>query len=162
MNHAQQQNHEQIAHTLDVARQDFMVRQLNCAESTFGALARTLNLSPDEALVRIATPFGGGIADSRSMCGALIAAIMALGLRLGRTEPDTPRKLAAYERARTLRDRFVAEAGGEMCRELNPEGFDRPDLRPHCLRFVLLAARLAATDLVAGEPEVDPIRVRRG
>jgi len=153
---------ELIERAVTQAREYFVAAQFNCAESTFWGIAQGLGLPTNEALMRVATPFGGGMGDARATCGPLVGAVMALGLVLGRTELDTPRKLVAYDRTRALYERFVAEAGSDMCRVLNEWGFDRPDLRSHCARFVTLAARLAATILLTGDPEADRIAYAQG
>jgi C_GCAxxG_C_C family probable redox protein len=120
----------------------------NCAESAFWGVAIALNLPLTEALLCISTPFGAGIGQARATCGALSGAVMALGLVLGRSIPDPERKRTAYACARTLYESFVTEAGGDACRIINEPGFERPDLHTHCVRYVRLAARLAATILL--------------
>jgi hypothetical protein len=73
---------------------------------------------------------------------------MALGTVVGRTDADKARKLWAYEHAARLHDAFVAEAGSEYCRDLNEQGFDWPGLKQHCSRYVEIAARLAAAEIL--------------
>ncbi len=138
-----------------LARHRFVVENFNCAESTFWGISQTMGLPVDELMIRAVTPLGGGIGDTRATCGALLAAVLALGVELGRTELDTPRKLVAYDRTRALYERFVAEAGSDICRVLNELGFERPDLYSYCARFVTLAAGLAVDILLTGDPEAD-------
>ena len=144
-----------VDHAVNLARHRFCVEGFNCAESTFWGIIQALDLPVDEAAVRAVTPFGGGFGDSQATCGALVASAMALGVRLGRTCLDTPRKLVAYDRTRLLYERFVAEAGSDSCRELNELGFDRPDLRAYCAQFVSLATGLAVDILLTGDPDTD-------
>ncbi len=65
----------------------------------------------------IATCFAGGIGNTGSVCGAVIGAVMAIGLKKGRadTMEETFRTLAV---AQELRGRFEAEMGSINCREL--------------------------------------------
>jgi C_GCAxxG_C_C family probable redox protein len=156
MNQISEERREELAAcAAALARHNIVAAQLNCAESTLWGVLEALDLPMDETLLRMATPFGGGMGDSAAVCGALVAAIMALGVVLGRAQLDTPRKLVAYERTRRLYDRFVVTAGSDTCRLLNPLGFERPDLRPFCARFVELAARLAVEVLLTGDPEAE-------
>jgi C_GCAxxG_C_C family probable redox protein len=122
--------------------------QFNCAESSFWGVAQALGLPRDDALLCACTPFGAGIGQACATCGALSGAVLALGVALGRTTPDAGRKAVAYAAARQLFERFTAGAGDYTCAALNPQGFDWPDLRAHCVRFVILAARLAAEILL--------------
>ena len=60
---------------------------LNCAESTLNGVATSLGIDSD-AVYRIATPFGGGLARNGYLCGSLAAGLMLIGLKYGRTSPD--------------------------------------------------------------------------
>ncbi len=70
-----------------------------------------------EIIPRIATLFAGGIGNTGAVCGAVVGAVMALGLKKGRadTMDETLRTLAV---AQELRRRFEAEMGTINCREL--------------------------------------------
>jgi C_GCAxxG_C_C family probable redox protein len=150
-------NDERVARASELARHNLVIEQFNCAESTFWAIMAALDLPLEPTLMCVATPFGGGIGDSGSICGALTGAVISLGVVLGRSSLDTPRKLVAYERTRQLYARFVAEAGSDHCSALNSLGFDRPDLRTFCSRFVVLSARLATEILLGCDPETDEV-----
>ncbi len=71
----------------------------------------------DALIPRIATAFGGGIGGSGSVCGALVGAVMAIGVRYGRQEPSE-RDARAYVLTQELRRRFEAEMGQIECRAL--------------------------------------------
>ncbi len=70
-----------------------------------------------EIIPQIATCFAGGIGNTGAVCGAVVGAVMALGLKKGRadTMDETLRTLAV---AQEIRDRFEAEMGSINCREL--------------------------------------------
>ena len=81
-------------------------------------LAVCQHMRMDNDLVpRIAPPFGGGIGGTGSVCGALVGAVMAIGLRYGR-EQASDRDTRAYALTQELRRRFEAVMGHVDCREL--------------------------------------------
>ena len=70
-----------------------------------------------EAIPRIASGFGGGIGNTGSVCGAVIGAVMALGLM--REHGDTLKeRLETLAVAQEFRQRFEAEQGNIICREM--------------------------------------------
>ncbi len=83
-----------------------------------------------EVIPGIATAFGGGIGGTGSVCGALVGAVMAIGIRCGRRH-SSERDARAYALTQELRRRFEAEMGHVDCRELTgmdlstPEGVKR-------------------------------------
>ena len=101
---------------------------------------------------RVATPFGGGVGGMGSVCGAVVGAVIAIGLKRGREEPEQPR-VQAYAPAQQFYRRFQQEMGSVICRELTgidlstPEGLkqlyssDVP--RRVCLPAVSAGYRLA-------------------
>ncbi len=153
---------ELVERAARLAQEHFCTAEFNCAESSLWGIALALGLPLCETVLRVATPFGGGIGSSRATCGTLMGAVIALGAVLGRTELDTPRKLVAYDRARWLYEHFVSETGSDVCAVLCPDGFDVPDHRMHCARFVMLAARLGTAVLLADNAEVDREAYARG
>lgn len=131
-----------------LARERFERDGFNCAESVLYGVAHALDLPAPDAVLRAATPFGGGMGLAGCTCGALSGAMIALGLALGRTAPDQEQKKRAYAHARHLWRRFVERSGGEDCRELNTLGFKHPEHKAYCARFVVAAAELAAEELL--------------
>lgn len=92
---------------------------------------------PPEVL-RAATPFGSGIGGAREMCGALVGAVMAIGLRQGRTdwrEGNT----GAYWPAGYLVSTFRGRFGATACAVLTGgfEGFETPERRAHCASTIV-------------------------
>lgn len=143
------------ARAVEQSQHKLLDGEFNCAESTFWGILEALGSSMDPAMMRLATPFGGGIGDSGSVCGALVGGLLVLGLKLGRSELDHAQKLVAYEQSRQLYECFVAKAGSDVCRVLNPLGFDRPDLRTFCSHYVTLAARLTVGILQSEDLEAN-------
>lgn len=70
-----------------------------------------------DVVPRVATAFGGGIGGTGSVCGALVGAVMAIGLRHGRQQASE-RDGRAFALTQELRHRFEAEMGHVDCRDL--------------------------------------------
>jgi len=72
----------------------------------------------DEKIIpQIAFYFAGGIGNSGSVCGAVIGAVMAIGLKKGRAG-SMEEMLGNLAFAREFRRRFEEETGNIDCREL--------------------------------------------
>lgn len=71
----------------------------------------------NDVIPRIASSFGGGIGNTGAVCGAVVGAAMAIGLKLGRgdTMEEALRNLTATGE---FRRRFESETGNINCREL--------------------------------------------
>ena len=70
----------------------------------------------DSILPKLATGFGGGIGLRGSLCGSLTGAVIAIGMRSGRTNPkDRETALKVYEKCRRFVDRFESEFGSKDC-----------------------------------------------
>ncbi len=71
----------------------------------------------NDAIPRIASAFAGGIGNTGAVCGAVVGAVLAIGLKQGRadTMEEVLRNLAV---AREFRRRFEAEMENISCREL--------------------------------------------
>ncbi len=70
-----------------------------------------------DVIPRIASAFAGGIGNTGAVCGAVVGAVMAIGLKQGKadTMEEALRNLAV---AREFRHRFEAEMETINCREL--------------------------------------------
>ncbi len=71
----------------------------------------------NDVIPRIASAFAGGIGNTGAVCGAVVGAVMAIGLKRGRadTMEEGLRELAVV---REFRRRFEAEMETISCREL--------------------------------------------
>jgi len=58
----------------------------NCSQSVFSAFAEQLGMDQETAL-KLASPFGGGVARRGEICGAVSGALLALGLARGAQLP---------------------------------------------------------------------------
>ena len=114
----------------------------NCAESVLLTLAEHQGIDSPH-IPKIATPFGGGIARSASICGCVTGALMGVGLRYGRMR-TTEDRLKAHTAATRFMNAFERRFGSLICYELigcdfrTPEGHKRFDeLREsRCANFV--------------------------
>lgn len=92
-------------------------KNFNCSQGVFAAFATELGIDEKVAL-KLATQFGGG-ARKGEMCGAVSGALMVLGLKYGHCHAqDMEEKASAYEIADDFMNRFIAEKGTVVCREL--------------------------------------------
>lgn len=69
-----------------LAKQFMMEMKGNCAQAVFVTFVKEMELGniDYETSMRIASTFGGGIAQSGNVCGACTGALMALGLKFGK------------------------------------------------------------------------------
>lgn len=89
-----------------------------CAQAVFSAYAPGLGLD-EEAALRAACGFGGGMGRLGEVCGVLTGAFLLAGLRHGntRTEDAAARK-KTYALVGELAERFRALHGDIRCRDL--------------------------------------------
>jgi C_GCAxxG_C_C family probable redox protein len=83
-----------------------------------------LGISVETAL-KIASPFGGGIARQGQVCGALTGALMVLGLQRDNATVDG--KDATYRLAEEFVHRFEKHHGTMLCRELIGYDLSKPE-----------------------------------
>jgi len=96
--------------------------------------------------MKMATPFGGGIARWGAACGAVVGGGMALGFCYGRTRADEREQRAkAYAKVQEMLREFEKEFGSVQCRELiqlnlmdpaDQKKFETLGLRKKCSGFV--------------------------
>jgi len=114
----------------------------NCAESVLLTMARHQGVK-SSLIPKIATPFGGGMARSGSVCGCVTGALMHIGLKLRRTQCTEDRE-KAYTVAASFLSAFERRFGSLICYELigcdfrTPEGNKRwEELKERrCANFV--------------------------
>jgi len=131
---------------------DLFRRGFSCSQAVAAAFAPELGLDREAAL-RLAQPFGGGIARRADWCGAMTGAFLAIGLKHGR---DRAEDAAARDRTYALVNefiiRFTARHGELKCRDLlgcdigTPEGQERAEAQKlhqtKCEEFVRDAAAI--------------------
>ena len=113
----------------------------NCAESVFLTLREYAAPELSEEMVRLATPFGGGLGRSGCVCGALSGAVMIIGAAKGRVSPDIPRKIS-YELTNEYHNIFRKKFGATCCRVLVKDEFGSPGQGEQCYRIITESAVL--------------------
>jgi C_GCAxxG_C_C family probable redox protein len=115
-------NKEQIA--------DLFMRGQDCGQVVIDQYAESLGLSKDDAN-RLTAAFGGGTGIGET-CGAVIAAMMVIGMKYGHNGPDDPehRDVLMAKRAEFI-GKWKERRGSCMCNDMfgddisTPEGFGR-------------------------------------
>lgn len=77
----------------------------NCAQSLLAAYGPDLGVKRDSAL-KLAGAFGGGIGRTGETCGAVIGALMIIGLRFSPLEPPHESENALYTAAERFMEKF--------------------------------------------------------
>ena len=124
----------------------------NCAQAVLLAFSDVTKLDNATA-ARISSSFGGGMGRMREVCGAVSGMLMVAGLLYGYDEPgekDSGKK-AHYVLVQELAEKFRAQVGSIICREIlkNPPSDPNPTPRTAefyaqrpCARMVILAAQI--------------------
>ena len=120
--------------------QDFMAGH-HCSEVIFMHLGRFHDPNFDPGLMKLATGFGGGIAEEADVCGALVGGVMLIGYLYGRTSLDEDQGLC-WELASAYRRRFLKELGGTSCFYFTQGQFNPENHRRCADKVVLEAARI--------------------
>ena len=89
----------------------------NCSQAVVLAFKDLLPNSDE--LVKIAAPFGGGIARMRETCGAVSGMVLVMGNLYGYSTPETgEKKHELYENTQVLLRKFEEKFGSLTCRVL--------------------------------------------
>jgi C_GCAxxG_C_C family probable redox protein len=98
-----------------------------CSAAVFSAFSDDLGLDAETAK-KLACGFGGGISHTGNICGALSGAILAIGLKYGKTREDDD---AATGKTRATVQQFIREFvrkyGSINCTELLAHDLSNPD-----------------------------------
>ena len=90
----------------------------NCTQSVVGAFSDLLPTDFD-TLIKLASPFGGGMGRLREVCGAVSGMFIVLGFLEGYdNSDDSEKKKELYASVQRLAKEFEEENGSYVCREL--------------------------------------------
>jgi len=90
----------------------------SCSQAIFSTYGKRFGLKREMAL-RIAGAFGGGMGRMGKTCGAVIGALMIIGLQYGLVDlADQNAKEKTYALVHEFIDKFTAHHGSIECREL--------------------------------------------
>jgi len=130
----------------------------NCSQSVLSVFAEDFGLTKDSCL-RLASPFGSGIARRQETCGAVNGALMAIGVKYGKGEKGAEAdKAHAYTLSQQLIAGFKERHQTICCFELldkldinTPEGMNEIQKRElfqrKCLIYVQDAVEMTETIL---------------
>lgn len=90
---------------------------VDCSQAVFGEFAPQMGVDRETAL-KISANFGGGMWEGET-CGAVVGALMALGLKYGQgDEVDQDKKNAMLAKTAEFKEKFAAEYGSCICKEI--------------------------------------------
>ena len=102
--------------------EEYFLQGYNCAQSVvlaFSYLIKEKTGIDESQLVRMVSPFGGGMGRLREVCGAVSGMFFVLGALEGYDNPkDNTGKTGLYEDVQLLAERFEKENGSIICRNL--------------------------------------------
>lgn len=139
---------------------EYFQQGYNCCQAVAAAFSDVAGL-PRDVMLRLSSPFGGGFARMRYVCGAVSGMGLVAGLVYGDDTPDC--KKAMYPKTRELSDAFKVQFGSIVCAELlngivTHDDPPTPEARTTeyykrrtCLDCVRTAAEILAKDLEANE-----------
>ncbi len=124
----------------------------NCAQAVFSTFCEELGLEKETGL-KISSSFGGGMAHLNETCGAVTGALMAIGLKYGRTKAeDIEAKDKNNAVVNLFAKRFKEKFGSLRCTDLIGYDLSEPEelkaardenrFRTHCPLFVKEAASI--------------------
>ncbi|MGD0786114.1 MAG: C-GCAxxG-C-C family protein [Sedimentisphaerales bacterium] len=124
---------------------------LSCSMAVFGEYCERFGLDKKQAY-KISSGFGGGMHLDQT-CGAVTGAIMAIGLKYGRTRADDiDAKMKTIQKVNEFAKRFKHRHGSIGCTELigcnisTPEGFAEAKkndfFKQKCTKYVQSAAEI--------------------
>ena len=90
-------------------------QSFNCSQAVFSAFAPQFGLDEKTAL-RLASPFGGGVARRGEVCGAVTGALLALGLARGAQAPAGKEEI--YRLSQEFMRLFEQKHNTVLCRDL--------------------------------------------
>jgi len=90
----------------------------SCAQAVMGSLCEQLGMKFDEG-VKIASPYCGGIAGTKDICGAVNAAILLISLKHGYSDAGNDEaKKAQNEIVKKFLEYFKEQNGSIHCRDI--------------------------------------------
>lgn len=99
----------------------------NCSQAVFSTYCEQLGMDQVTAL-KVATPFGSGIARTAQTCGAVTGALMLIGLNNGKYLPeDNTSKEKCFQLSQEFVNRFTAIHGSALCCDLLKNDLSTPE-----------------------------------
>lgn len=140
---------------------EYHQRGFNCCESVLLGLCEEMKVE-SPLIPQIATGFGGGIGHTGDICGAITGAVLALGIRFGRKDPqDTTTRDRLYLLVESFLEEVKSTLGYIDCFDLigvrlnTEEGLKKyreENLREKCRLIVTTVEGIAKRYLESGPP----------
>jgi len=144
----------QVKKTVGEKAKENFTNGFNCTESVLKSLTAEMGIECS-CIPKIATGFGAGFGRHGEICGAITGAVMALGLKYGRSDTKDPE---AKEKAYAIVDDFIKTFESKFknircidltgCNMLTPEGLQKAKYnnvhKNICTDLVVFAAIEAA------------------
>ncbi len=103
----------------------------SCSQSVLSVYAQEFGLTKDQAN-KIACGFGSGLSRTNQLCGAVTGAIMVIGLKYGKTDPDdSVQRELTFKVVNEFNQRFKALNCSLMCSELLGVDLKLPEAHEH-------------------------------
>jgi C_GCAxxG_C_C family probable redox protein len=100
----------------------------------------------DSALPQLASGFGGGVGLRGSLCGALTGAVIVIGMKAGRTDPEDRKTLQkVYDKCQQVWGQFEKEFGSVNCFDITGAHLDNEE---ECQKWLAAGGREKCCDLV--------------
>lgn len=88
----------------------------------------------DAFIPMLASGFGGGIGRKGSLCGAFTGAVMAIGMKMGRTNPKDKESISKiYKKCQEFWIQFEIEFGSNLCYDIIGVHLDNEEERQNWL-----------------------------
>lgn len=128
---------------------------LNCSECVLRTFLDIYDVDLPDAVLCMATGFGGGIGHTKNTCGAITGAVLAVGTLKGRRAPFGPKEEMGervadlqkniYPVFKQMIEEIEAKYGTLLCREMSePFGdFDSKPRKKNCMEITAYCASLA-------------------
>lgn len=98
-----------------------------CSQAVLTAFSEELGMDEKTAL-KVSCAFGGGMASSGMVCGAVTGSLMVLGLKHGRTTiEDLPAKDKTYALSQEFMKQFRERYGSVICKDIIGCDISTPD-----------------------------------
>lgn len=107
----------------------YFLKGYSCSQAIVLAFKDLINLDTKDIL-RISSPFGGGMSRLRETCGALTGSFIVLGYLYGSSTNDIKEKEDIYKRAQEIANKFKEKNGFIACRKLLNLDHESDDYKP--------------------------------
>ncbi|MEB3755798.1 MAG: C-GCAxxG-C-C family protein [Desulfurococcales archaeon] len=147
-------NVEELAKLAGKKAVEYLSETENCAYSPFRAVSEVLKLDVTEECINMSIGFAGGISGSGYICGALWAAVAAVGAYQSRKKQEgksfLEKNIHIHMKSATIYRKFLEEFGSPNCKDLNPRfEWSSEEQRKKCTTIVKWAAETAVKEALS-------------